>query len=96
MSPGTEDSDGEVSEGVPDMSNMLLCSCWNTHFWKVQKWHGNIKKFQKNTRSDIKIQNIGSIESIESIKSVEGIENIENIESIERIGSITILQVWQF
>ena len=27
------------------------------------------EKFQKNTRSDIKIQNIGSIESIESIES---------------------------
>ena len=30
-----------------------------------------LKKFQKNTKSDIKIQNIKSIESIESIKSIQ-------------------------
>ena len=34
------------------------------------------KKFQKNTRSDRRIQNIGSIESIESNKSIEIIESI--------------------
>ena len=48
------------------------------------------KKFQKNTRSDVKIQNICSIESI---KSIESTRNIESIESIE---SITILQVSHF
>ena len=43
------------------------------------------KKFQKNTRSDIKIQSFGSIESIQSI------ESIESIKCIGSIGSITIL-----
>ena len=38
-----------------------------------------VKKFQNNTRSDIKIQNIGSIESIESIENTESIESIESM-----------------
>ena len=65
-------------------------------------WQSVNKKFQNNTRSDIKVQNIesiGSIESIESIEGIEGIESIESIssiESIERIGSTTILKVSQY
>ena len=51
------------------------------------------KKIQKNTRSDIKIHNMGNIKSIESI---ENIESIEKIKSIESIGSTTILKVSQF
>ena len=38
------------------------------------------KKIQKNTRSDIKIQNIGSFDRIESIESIKSIESIERIE----------------
>ena len=34
-----------------------------------------MKKFQKNTRSDIKIQNIGSIEIVESNESNESNKN---------------------
>ena len=56
------------------------------------------EKFKKNTRYDIKIQNIGSISSIGSIENIECIEIIESIESNESIiesigiiGSIIIL-----
>ena len=48
----------------------------------VAGWEEEGQKFQKNTRSDIKIQNMGNIESIESIGNIES------------IGSITTLQVW--
>ena len=50
------------------------------------EWQSVDKKFQKNTRSDIKIQNIENIESTESIKSIESTEIIENIESISGTG----------
>ena len=48
------------------------------------------EKFQKNTRSDIRIQKIESIESIESVESIESIGNIGSI------GSTTIFEVRQF
>ena len=66
------------------------------------------KKFQKNTRSDIKIQNIESIvssviiesvemietiESIGSFESIDSIDSIDSIESIDSIGNITMLQI---
>ena len=45
------------------------------------------EKFQKNTRSDIRIIKIESIESIESVESIESIGNIGSI------GSTTIFEV---
>ena len=44
--------------------------------------------FQKNTRSDVKIQNIVSIESIKSIENIESIGSV-----VGSISSITILKV---
>ena len=40
------------------------------------------QKFQKNTRSDIKIQNIERIERIESIESIESVTIFLNLKSL--------------
>ena len=64
--------------------NQCICSHKDIVSYDKSKIGKPSKKFQKNTRSDIKIQNIASIECIKSI---------ENIESIGSVGSITILQV---
>ena len=70
---------------------------WESHleqsdtFWLFFLLEQSKKKFQKNTRSDIKIQNIESIESTDGIESIECI-SIESIKSIEWIESIAVFQ----
>ena len=55
-----------------------------------------LKKFQKNTKSDIKIQNIKSIESIENIESIECIESTGSIESGKKSFPPLIPEIFTF
>ena len=57
----------------------------------------SLQKFKKNSRSNIKVQNIESIESIESMESIESIESITSIQYYKYdfiSHNLTIVTIW--